>query len=139
MATLEEQQALDQNMVDTRPVGFVADTTAVVQRAINTSITGLAETALGDVNKWREVLMANPAMLPFKLPPSLQGDIDKLNNVVAFTGLKIPPLDMLETDLKKTLGDLVQPTLVGANKALDGLLGSAKGQLDRLKQLDWLL
>lgn len=121
------------------PVGFVRDKQTKVQRAITTSVTGMAETVLGDVNKWREVLMANPVNLPFSLPPSLQGDIDRLNSAVAFTGLKIPGVDVLQADLKKALGNLAQPTLVGLNNQLGGFLKQAQGQIDRLKAIDWLL
>lgn len=137
---LQELQERQQADLDIQPnQGFSRDSTQRVQKALTVSATGLAETVLSDVNKWREVMMANPTTLPFKLPPSLQGDIDRLNNTVAFTGLKVPSLDILETDLKKTLGGLAQPTLVGLNTQLNVILGQAKGQLDKIKQLDWLL
>lgn len=121
--------------------GFVQDAKQKVTRTISQTVTGLAETALDDINKWRTVLAANPGMLPFNLPPTLQRDIDNLNSTIAFTGLKIPPLDSLETDLKKALGNLANPVLLDANKSIDGFLG-ANGGKDKLKtlisQIDWL-
>lgn len=124
-----------QNLQDTRSAGFVEDSKRKVQKTLNQSITGLAETALNDVSKWREVLAQNPSALPFSLPPTLQTDIDNLNNVVAFTGYKIPPLNSLETDLKKALGDLANPRLATAQGKLDAAI---KPQLDLIKQMDWL-
>ncbi len=124
-----------QNLQDTRSAGFVEDSKRKVQRTINTSITGLAETALNDVSKWREVLAQNPSALPFSLPPTLQADIDNINNTIAFTGFKVPPLNSLETDLKKALGDLANPRLSTAQAKVDAAI---KPQLDLLKQLDWL-
>lgn len=136
---LEERKLADQNMVDVRSVGFSRKSGTRVQKALVASVTGFAETAMGDVNKWREVIMANPVTLPFKLPPSLQGDIDNLNSSIGFTGLKIPSVDVLETDLKKAIGALAQPTLVGLTNTIEGIPSQLKGQLERLKQLDWLL
>lgn len=124
-----------QNLQDTRSAGFVEDSKRKVQRTINMSITGLAETALNDVSKWREVLAQNPSALPFNLPPTLQTDIDNINNTIAFTGFKVPPLSNLETDLKKALGDLANPRLATAQAKVDAAI---KPQLDLLKQLDWL-
>ena len=121
--------------------GFVQDVRTGVSKVISQTVTGLAETALGDIDQWRSVLTANPASLPFNLPPTLQHDIDSNNNAVAFTGLKIPPLDVLESDLKKALGDLANPVLLDLNKKIDGLIGTdgIKGKLKSLlSQIDWL-
>lgn len=121
--------------------GFVSDTRQSITRTISTTVTGLAETALGDINKWRSVLTANPDSLPFSLPPTLQQDIDSLNSSIAFTGLKIPPISQLDSDLKKALGQLANPVLLDLNKGIDGVLG-ANGGKDKLKglleQIDWL-
>ena len=103
--------------------GFVQDTKYGVSKVINQTVTGLAETALGDINSWRSVLTANPASLPFDLPPTLQHDIDSINNTIAFTGLKIPPLDMLNSDLKKALGSLANPVLLDLDSRLGSILG----------------
>ena len=128
--------------------GFVEDTSQGISRVINTTVTGIAETALGDINQWRSVLTANPDKLPFSLPPTLQGDIDSLNNAIAFTGLKIPPVDMLESDLKKALGDLANPVLLDIDNKIgdllfeaDYLLGNKRNTAkiqDLLFQIDWL-
>jgi hypothetical protein len=123
------------NLIDTRPKNTGQEVIAFGQRYI-TTLTGVAENALGDVSKWREVLAANPSMLPFSLPPTLQKDIDNLNNTIAFTGLKIPSLDILETDLKKALGDLANPVLSDVEKAV---LPTLKKGLEDIKQLEWLL
>ena len=123
------------NLIDTRPKDVGQEVVALGQRYLVT-LTSVAEVALNDVSKWREVLAANPSMLPFNLPPTLQTDIDNLNDSIAFTGLKIPPLDSLESDLKRTLGGLANPVLSDIDKALTPMI---KGQIDKLKQLDWLV
>lgn len=119
-------------------LGFTQDQTRPVAKQITRSVTGLAETAMGDINKWRTVLTNNPSALPFKLPPSLQADIDRINDAIAFTGLKIPSTDIAETALKKALGDLVNPVLLDANKQIDGLQGKLKQQLQAIEQISWL-
>lgn len=119
--------------------GIQQDTKQGVTRVISQTVTGLAETAMGDINKWRSVMTANPDKLPFSLPPTLQKDIDGLNSSIAFTGLKIPPISQLDSDLKKALGNLANPVLLDANSKIDSFLGSAKGKLDNLiRQIDWL-
>lgn len=118
--------------------GFTQDTEIGVTKAITQTVTGLAETALGDVNQWRTVLAANPSSLPFSLPPTLQQDIDRINAAVPFPGLKIPPASQLDTDLKKALGDLANPVLLKVNSSIDGILGQAQSGLEKLKQIDWL-
>jgi hypothetical protein len=123
------------NLIDTRPNGTVQQIQAQGQKYI-LSLTEAAETSLGDVSKWREVLAANPSQLPFKLPPTLQTDIDKVNNSIAFTGLKIPSLDTLETELKSRLGGLVNPVLSDLESKIKTEIAK---DLDLLKQLDWLL
>jgi hypothetical protein len=110
-----------------------------VNKNITQTATGLAETALKDINKWREVVAENPSeLLPFKLPPTLQGEIDGVNNLIAFTGLKIPPVDELDSLLKKKLGDLAKPTIVDLNKKLDPLDSAAKRGIEDLQQIVWL-
>jgi hypothetical protein len=123
------------NLVDTRPQGAGQEIRAIGQKYI-LSVTQAAEVSLGDVSKWREVLAANPSQLPFKLPPTLQTDIDKLNNTIAFTGLKIPSLDSLENELKTALVGLVNPVLSDLESKVKIEI---KKDLDLLKQIDWLL
>lgn len=130
-----QSEAGTSNLVDTRPNGVVQQVQAQGQKYI-LSLTEAAETSLGDVSKWREVLAANPSQLPFKLPPTLQTDIDKLNNTIAFTGLKIPSLDTLETELKSQIGGLLNPVLSDLEAKLKTEI---KKDLDLLKQLEWLL
>lgn len=121
--------------------GFVQDSKQGVTRVISQTVTGLAETALDDINKWRTVLTANPDQLPFSLPPTLQKDIDNLQNAVAFTGLKLPTVSELDLDLKKALGKLTSPVLLNINSKIDVALGANEGK-DKLKnlisQIDWL-
>lgn len=121
--------------------GFIQQARTGVTRVVNQTVTGLAETALGDINKWRSVLTSNPSILPFSLPPTLQMDIDSLNSAIAFTGLKIPPVDALDSDLKKALGRLANPVLLDLDKQIGVILG-ADGGKDKLKsvlsQIDWL-
>ena len=119
--------------------GFTQDAQIGVTRTINQTVTGLAETALGDVNKWRTVLAANPDSLPFSLPPTLQQDIDNINALVPFPGLKIPSVSSLDTDLKKALGSLANPVLLDVDKALNSLTSQAQSGLEQLKQISWLL
>lgn len=119
--------------------GLVQQAKKGVNRTISTTVTGLAETALGDINYWRDVLTNNPEKLPFSLPPTLQQDIDNLNAQIPFPGLKIPPLNVLETDLKKALGSLAKPVLLDVDSKVAPLLGQAAKEIDRLKQIDWLI
>jgi hypothetical protein len=110
-----------------------------VNKNITQTATGLAETTLKDINKWREVVAENPSeLLPFKLPPTLQGEIDGINDAIAFTGLKIPPVDELDSLLKKKLGDLAKPTIVNLNKKLDPLDSAAIRGIKDLQQITWL-
>ena len=108
------------------------------RKTILSSVTGVAETAMGDINKWRTVLAHNPDKLPFNLPPTLQLDIDRLNESIPFAGLKIPPLSSLESDLKKALGSLVNPVLLQTDKPIDDLFGEVRKTMDKINQIDWL-
>lgn len=124
-------------------LGFIAGSPRDSTRVLSGSITAFAETALNDVNQWRTVLAANPAQLPFKLPPTLQGDIDSLNKVGELVGLKIPPVDALESDLKKALGGLANPVLLDVDKVLGRITSDARRAVDTAKpiieQISWLL
>lgn len=122
------------NLIDTRSPGATQQLKALGRDYV-VSLTQAAETALGDVSKWREVLANNPSQLPFKLPPTLQTDIDNLNGTIAFTGLKIPALGSLESDLKTALVGLVNPVLSEVQKVLTT---EVKKDLDLLKSIDWL-
>lgn len=137
MPLLNTPQSQDgtSNLVDTRPQGYVNQAKALGQGYI-VSLTQAAEVSLGDVSKWREVLAANPSQLPFKLPPTLQTDLDSLNITITFTGLKLPSLDTLENDLKTALVGLVNPVL----SDLEGKVKTEiKKDLDILRSIDWLL
>jgi hypothetical protein len=115
--------------------GFIQEQARSVTRSINNTTTGLAETVVGDINKWRDVVANNPDQLPFSLPPTLQADLDKLQNTFAFTGLKLPTVDQAESLLKKTLGDLAKPVSLSAiNLVKDG----EKTISSILSQIEWL-
>jgi hypothetical protein len=123
--------------------GLINDAKASVKKAVTQTVTGLAETVTGDINKWRTVLASNTASLPFSLPPTLQVEIDKVNSAIAFTGLKVPSVASLDTDLKKALSGLTNPVMLEANKVVSGLSSQLDTKVktvtaDLLKQIDWL-
>lgn len=106
------------------------------RKRVYTSVTQVAEQVLGDVRQWRKVLADNPQSLPFSLPPSVQREIDGLNNTIAFTGLKIPSANQIETELKRKLGELANPVLAQVEGEVSSVVSSA---LKELEQIDWLL
>jgi hypothetical protein len=115
--------------------GFIANVKRGVVTRVDTTITGVAETVLGDLNRWRDVLENNPDKLPFKLPPTIQGELDKIKPYTDIIGLKIPPADSIESDLKRRLGVLANPVVLGAVN----IVTDAKKESTRiLSQIGWL-
>lgn len=103
------------------------------------SATAMAETYLGDYNRYKEILDINPQLLGYKLPPSLQAPIDTL----AKLGIKVPNVDQLQkaidgedkrlTAIAKGLFRDVDKTVTAAG--VEGVVKEARSQLT---QLSWL-
>jgi hypothetical protein len=115
--------------------GLIQDQAKSVTKAIDATVTGLAETVVSDINRWRDVVANNPSVLPFNLPPTLQSDIDRLKDTLAFTGLNLPSSSEAESLLKKALGDLAKPVSLAATNLIED---GRKSVSSILSQIDWL-
>lgn len=108
---------------------------------INT-ITGVAEGYLGDVGRWRDVLANNPSELPFKLPPSLQTDLDQytstIKNVSGKLNIKgLDNLDKVGGQAELVVNNLFKDVL--NSPGTTQVVKDVTGVTAQLKQISWLL
>lgn len=110
---------------------------------INT-ITGVAEGYMNDVTKWRDVLANNPSELPFKLPPSLQTDLDRyaktFKNVTGQLNIKgLDKVDKLGGQAELVVNDIFKAVIPKAGKLVDQSKPVVTNVTSLLSQIDWLL
>lgn len=99
---------------------------------------------MGDVSRWRDVLANNPSELPFKLPPSLQADLDRyaqtIKNVSGQLNIKgLDNVDKLGGRAELVVNNILKDVIPKAGKLVDQTKPTVTSITNVLSQLDWLL
>lgn len=105
------------------------------------TITGLAESAIGSVSNFREMLEFNPGSLPFLMPPQVELGLAAARAASDVLGLdlKVPSGDDLKAIATGKLDLILGGVRREANTVLDDAQEVVSSAEEAINSIEWLL